>query len=98
MNYVAFTRRYKWLGLESLPGTLARIEREDLSYSGRSAIGRGGERREKSLGLLSQRFIQMFLQAPNDKVLALEAAAETLLGMPRSHLSIVLYIEDLCLS
>jgi hypothetical protein len=71
--------RYVWLGLDNLAATLMRIKVEDLRHSGRSAIGRGGERREKSLGLLSQRFIQMFLQTPNDKVLALEEAAETLL-------------------
>ncbi len=63
-----------------LPATLARLEVENLDDRSNAGIGRSGDRREKSLGLLSQRFIQMFLVAPGDKVIALEEAAQMLLG------------------
>ena len=74
-------RRYKWQGLGALPATLQRIKAEAFEEGGAAGVGRAGERREKSLGLLSQRFVQMFLQAPQGaRVVTLEAAAETLLG------------------
>ena len=43
-------------------------------------MGRAGERREKSLGLLSQRFVQIFMQSPDNHTVPLDTAAETLLG------------------
>ncbi len=43
--------------------------------------GNGGEgRREKSLALLSQRFIHLFLSSGTTDAVSLEAAAKTLLG------------------
>jgi hypothetical protein len=73
-------RRYKWQGLGGLPATLQRIKEEAFEEGGAPGVGRAGERREKSLGLLSQRFVQMFLAAPGPKIVTLEGAAETLLG------------------
>lgn len=72
--------RYKWCGLGHLPVTLAKIKAENFEERGNTGVGRCGDRREKSMGLLSQRFIQMFLVAPGDKVVALESAAHMLLG------------------
>ncbi|CAL8462389.1 g1922 [Coccomyxa elongata] len=71
--------QYKWCGLGHLPVTLAKIKVENFEERGNTGVGRCGDRREKSLGLLSQRFIQMFLVAPGDKVVALESAAHMLL-------------------
>ncbi|KAK9906697.1 hypothetical protein WJX75_006387 [Coccomyxa subellipsoidea] len=71
--------QYKWCGLSHLPATLAKIKVEDFEDRGNAGIGRSGDRREKSLGLLSQRFIQMFLAAPGEQVIALEGAAQMLL-------------------
>lgn len=45
----------------------------------RASSQRNGERREKSLGLLSQKFVQLFLVSPT-KVVSLEEAAKILLG------------------
>ena len=39
------------------------------------------ERKEKSLGLLAQKFVQMLLCAPGHAPTALEDAAKSLLGM-----------------
>lgn len=59
---------------------------DDFEDKGSVGVGRSRERREKSLGLLSQRFIQMFLVAAGDKVVALEGAAQMLLGThPTAH-------------
>ena len=72
--------RYVWKGLERLPRTIAKIKSEDFQVRGTASVGRAGERREKSLGLLSQRFVQIFVQSPDDHTVPLDAAAETLLG------------------
>lgn len=80
MNTLHGRCRYKWCGLSHLPATLAKIKVEDFEDRGNTGIGRSGDRREKSLGLLSQRFIQMFLAAPGEQVIALEGAAQMLLG------------------
>ena len=72
--------RYVWKGLERLPRTIAKIKSEDFQVRGTASVGRAGERREKSLGLLSQRFVQIFVQSPDNHTVPLDAAAETLLG------------------
>ena len=72
--------RYVWKGLERLPRTIAKIKGEDFQVRGTASVGRAGERREKSLGLLSQRFVQIFVQSPDNHTVPLDAAAETLLG------------------
>ena len=79
--------RYRWQGLGDLPATLARIKVEAFDEGGAAGVGRAGERREKSLGLLSQRFIQTFLLAPPPRIISLEAAAEALMGAPICLLS-----------
>lgn len=71
--------RYVWKGLDRLPRTIAQIRSEDFSSRG-TGIGRAGERREKSLGLLSQRFVQIFVQSPDNSTVPLDTAAEMLLG------------------
>ncbi len=84
---------YLWCGLEALPETLARMQKEVLATRGTDSPGLGGtvaalraaagippgDRREKSLGLLSLRFIQVFLAAPNAFV-TMEDAAQQLLA------------------
>ena len=47
------------------------------------------ERKEKSLGLLAQRFVQMLLCVTEDQAVALDDAAKSLLGIPRqpSHVA-----------
>ena len=69
-----------WKGLERLPRTISQIRNENFAARGAAGIGRAGERREKSLGLLSQRFVQIFVQSPEDSTVPLDTAAETLLG------------------
>ena len=53
---------YSWHGLTRIPAALERIKREKYETS----PGGGDGRREKSLGLLSQRFVQMFLVRDDD--------------------------------
>ena len=77
--------RYVWKGLERLPQTIAQIQSEDFSGGRAGGIGRAGERREKSLGLLSQRFVQIFVQSPDNHTVPLDTAAEMLLGEPGLH-------------
>lgn len=77
--------RYVWKGLERLPQTIAQIRSEDFSGGRAAGIGRAGERREKSLGLLSQRFVQIFVQSPDNHSVPLDTAAEMLLGEPGLH-------------
>jgi len=72
--------RYVWKGLERLPKTIAQIRSENFSGRGAAGVGRAGERREKSLGLLSQRFVQIFVQSPDNHTVPLDTAAEMLLG------------------
>ena len=47
---------------------------------GTSDAGVESSRREKSLGLLSQKFVQLFLCASDDRIVSLDDAAKTLLG------------------
>lgn len=84
---------YLWCGLDGLPETLARMQQEVLATRGSDSPGPGGtvaalraasgippgDRREKSLGLLSLRFIQVFLAAPR-AVVTMEDAAQQLLA------------------
>jgi len=52
---------YAWHGLERVPVALERIKTGRFEPNGDKSPGTPDGRREKSLGLLSQKFIQMFL-------------------------------------
>lgn len=80
---------YSWCGLGKLPITLARMKEEAVAAAAAEAsdsqntASDGGakstERKEKSLGLLSHKFIQMFLTSETS-VVSMEEAAQRLLG------------------
>ncbi|KAK9817651.1 hypothetical protein WJX72_000189 [[Myrmecia] bisecta] len=75
--------RYKWQGMSSVPSALDRLRQgalqDDAFVQEAPSVGRVGDRKEKSLGRLSQMFIQMFLAA-DPPIVALDDAAKTLLG------------------
>lgn len=53
-----------------------------------SRTSTGSDRKEKSLGLLAQKFVQMLLCAPSHSAIALEDAAKSLLGTPLKMLTV----------
>jgi len=85
---------YTWKGMANMPQALKTIEQRfsngghgsgsssPNSDGGNGSPGNGGGegRREKSLALLSQRFIHLFLSSGTTDAVSLEVAAKTLLG------------------
>ena len=76
--------RYRWNGRSHLEPTLAKLKRLagpamfDQENTSNRDVG-GARQREKSLGILSQKFIMMFLVAEN-KTVCLDDAARVLIG------------------
>lgn len=85
--------RYTWQGAFNLKGTIERLQStasatETCTKSEQQQASRSTaapERKEKSLGLLAQKFVQMLLCAPSHSAIALEDAATSLLGMCSLH-------------
>ena len=67
---------YSWHGMSRVPAALERIRKGRFDPNGERTPGPADGRREKSLGLLSQKFIQMFLQGDEEAAAEFEAEAE----------------------
>lgn len=78
--------RYTWQGTSNLDGTVQALHASGSALctaSTQQQPGKSGaapERKEKSLGMLAQKFVQMLLCAPGHAPVALEESAKSLLG------------------
>lgn len=96
LTHIYLCCRYTWQGTWNLRSTVETlqthaVEPEPCAASEtqqQSRTNTGSERKEKSLGLLAQKFVQMLLCAPSHSAIALEDAAKSLLGMPLKMLTV----------
>eukprot|EP00954_Amorphochlora_amoebiformis_P007292 566657-Amorphochlora_amoeboformis.AAC.2 len=85
--------QYKWNGFNMLKNALTRLQREAQGDVSSRDSRRGETRKEKSLGLLSRRFVQMFFNSES-RIVTLDQAGNALVDKKPQAVNAKIHLVD----